>query len=39
MQRCLRDITVAAQHLMVSDVPYELLGKTHLAFEGINPMA
>jgi indole-3-acetate monooxygenase len=39
MQRCLRDITVAAQHLMVSDVAYELLGKTHLAFEGINPMA
>ena len=39
MQRCLRDITVAAQHLMVSDVAYELLGKTYLAFEGINPMA
>ena len=27
------------EHLMVSDVAYELLGKTHLAFEGINPMA
>jgi len=39
MQRCLRDITVAAQHLMVSDVAYELLGKTYLAFEDINPMA
>jgi alkylation response protein AidB-like acyl-CoA dehydrogenase len=39
MQRCLRDINVAAQHLMVSEVAYELLGKTHLAFEGVNPMA
>jgi indole-3-acetate monooxygenase len=39
MQRCLRDISVAAQHLMVSEVAYELLGKTHLGFDGINPMA
>jgi alkylation response protein AidB-like acyl-CoA dehydrogenase len=38
MQRCLRDINVAAQHLMVSEVAYELLGKTHLGFESINPM-
>jgi alkylation response protein AidB-like acyl-CoA dehydrogenase len=39
MQRCLRDISVAAQHLMVSEVAYELLGKIHLGFEGVNPMA
>jgi alkylation response protein AidB-like acyl-CoA dehydrogenase len=39
MQRCLRDINVAAQHLMVSEIAYELLGKTHLGFEGVNPMA
>jgi alkylation response protein AidB-like acyl-CoA dehydrogenase len=39
MQRCLRDISVAAQHLMVSEVAYELLGKTHLGFDSVNPMA
>jgi len=38
MQRCLRDISVAAQHLMVSEVAYELLGKTYLGFDEINPM-
>ncbi len=38
MQRCLRDINVAAQHLMVSEVSYELLGKTHLGFENVAPM-
>jgi len=38
MQRCLRDISVAAQHLMVSEIAYELLGKTHLGFEDVRPM-
>jgi alkylation response protein AidB-like acyl-CoA dehydrogenase len=38
MQRCLRDINVAAQHLMVSEVAYELLGKTHLGFDDVAPM-
>lgn len=38
MQRCLRDINVAAQHLMVSDVAYELLGRSHLGFTGIAAM-
>jgi alkylation response protein AidB-like acyl-CoA dehydrogenase len=38
MQRCLRDINVAAQHLMVSEIAYELLGKTHLGFADVQPM-
>ncbi len=38
MQRCLRDINVAAQHLAVSEVSYELLGKTYLGFEDVMPM-
>ncbi len=38
MQRCLRDINVAAQHLMVSEIAYELLGKTHLGFDNVAPM-
>jgi alkylation response protein AidB-like acyl-CoA dehydrogenase len=38
MQRCLRDINVAAQHLMVSEVAYELLGKTHLGYSEVAPM-
>jgi alkylation response protein AidB-like acyl-CoA dehydrogenase len=38
LQRCLRDINVAAQHLMVSDVSYENLGKCALGFEGVEPM-
>jgi alkylation response protein AidB-like acyl-CoA dehydrogenase len=38
MQRCLRDINVAAQHLMVSEIAYELLGKTHLGFDDVQPM-
>ena len=38
MQRCLRDINVAAQHLMVSDIAYELLGKIHLGHEDVEPM-
>ncbi|MCA8967698.1 MAG: hypothetical protein KDC48_22650, partial [Planctomycetes bacterium] len=39
MQGCLRDINVAAQHLMVSESAYELLGQSHLGFADINPMA
>jgi len=27
LQQCLRDINVAAQHLMVSDIAYENLGQ------------
>ena len=38
MQRCLRDINVAAQHLAVSEISYELLGQTHLGFEDVQPM-
>ena len=38
MQRCLRDINVAAQHLMVSEVAYELLGQTHLGYTDVAPM-
>lgn len=38
MQRCLRDISVAQQHLMVSEVAYELLGKTRLGFTDVAPM-
>ncbi|MGR8950620.1 MAG: acyl-CoA dehydrogenase family protein, partial [Gammaproteobacteria bacterium] len=39
MQRYLRDINVAAQHLMVSDISYELLGRYHLGETDISPMA
>ena len=38
MQRYLRDINVAAQHLMVSDISYELLGQFHLGDNDISPM-
>ena len=38
MQRYLRDINVAAQHLMVSEVTYELLGKIHLGYTDVAPM-
>ena len=38
MQRCLRDINVAGQHLFVSDKTYELLGQTHLGFTDVPPM-
>lgn len=33
LQRCLRDVHVATQHLMVSPRLYETLGKLHLGFE------
>ncbi|MEE2982093.1 MAG: acyl-CoA dehydrogenase family protein [Pseudomonadota bacterium] len=38
LQRCLRDINVAAQHLMVSEVSYENLGQIALGFPDVNPM-
>ena len=38
MQRCLRDVTVAAQHYMVADTAYEQLGRAKLGFDDINPM-
>lgn len=39
MQRCLRDINVAAQHYMVADTAYEQLGRARLGYTDINPMA
>ncbi|MDB6141950.1 MAG: Acyl-CoA dehydrogenase type 2 domain, partial [Pseudomonas sp.] len=33
LQKCLRDINVAAQHLMVSDSTYELTGRIFLGIE------
>jgi alkylation response protein AidB-like acyl-CoA dehydrogenase len=38
MQRFLRDLNAAGQHLMVSEISYELLGKTHLGFPDVPPM-
>jgi alkylation response protein AidB-like acyl-CoA dehydrogenase len=38
MQRCLRDVSVAAQHYMVADTAYEQLGRARLGFADINPM-
>ena len=38
LQRCLRDINVAAQHLMVSDSTYESYGKLALGLPGVDPM-
>lgn len=38
MQRCLRDINVAAQHYMVADTAYEQLGRARLGYTDINPM-
>lgn len=38
MQRCLRDINVAGQHLFVNDKTYELLGRTRLGFTDVQPM-
>ena len=39
MQRCLCDLTVAAQHYMVADTAYEQLGRARLGFDDVNPMA
>lgn len=38
MQRCLRDVTVAAQHYMVADTAYEQLGRARLGLDDVNPM-
>lgn len=38
MQRCLRDIQVAAQHLIISETTYENLGQFMLGFEDADPM-
>ena len=38
LQQCLRDMNVAAQHLMVSDISYETLGQMILGFPDVNPM-
>lgn len=38
LQQCLRDMNVAAQHLMVSEISYENLGRTLLGVPDVNPM-
>ncbi len=38
LQRCLRDINAAAQHLMVSESIYEAQGQLALGFEGVDPL-
>lgn len=38
LQQCLRDMNVAAQHLMVSNISYETLGQSILGFPDVNPM-
>ena len=38
LQQCLRDLNAAAQHLMVSEVSYENLGRTLLGATNVNPM-
>jgi alkylation response protein AidB-like acyl-CoA dehydrogenase len=39
LQRCLRDLTAGAQHLMVSDRAYEALGQFMLGIPGADAMA
>jgi alkylation response protein AidB-like acyl-CoA dehydrogenase len=39
LQRCLRDINAAAQHVVVSDVAYENHGKFLLGFPDADPLA
>jgi indole-3-acetate monooxygenase len=39
LQKCLRDLSVAATHLMVSDVTYEKRGQCLLGFPDVDPMA
>jgi alkylation response protein AidB-like acyl-CoA dehydrogenase len=39
LQRCLRDLTAGAQHLMVADRAYEVLGQLLLGIPGADPMA
>jgi alkylation response protein AidB-like acyl-CoA dehydrogenase len=38
LQRCLRDLNTAAQHLMVSNSAYENYGKCLLGLPDVNPM-
>ncbi len=38
LQQCLRDMNVAAQHLMVSEIAYENLGQIILGVPDVNPM-
>jgi alkylation response protein AidB-like acyl-CoA dehydrogenase len=38
LQQCLRDMNAAAQHLMVSEISYENLGRTLLGVPDVNPM-
>ena len=38
LQQCLRDMNVAAQHLMVSEVSYENLGQMILGVPDVHPM-
>ncbi len=38
LQRCLRDINAAAQHIMVSDSAYERLGQILLGVPDVDPM-
>lgn len=38
LQQCLRDMNVAAQHLMVSEIAYENLGQMILGVADVNPM-
>ena len=38
LQRCLRDLDAAAQHLMVIDSSYENHGQFMLGMSGIDPM-
>jgi len=38
LQQCLRDMNVAAQHLMVSKIAYENLGQMMLGVPDVNPM-
>jgi alkylation response protein AidB-like acyl-CoA dehydrogenase len=38
LQQCLRDMNVAAQHLMVSEIAYENLGQMILGAPNVNPM-
>lgn len=38
LQRCLRDLQVGSNHLMVSDSSYEMYGKCLLGLPGIDPM-
>jgi alkylation response protein AidB-like acyl-CoA dehydrogenase len=39
VERCLRDVTAASQHGMVSDVAYEAHGQVLLGVEGVAPMS